>query len=71
MCVADMAAIEKITEDNIIEQLEARYRKNDTYTFIGDVLLFLNPNKSLDIYGYQVNMFSYESGWYFLNQIKL
>ncbi|CAH1389425.1 unnamed protein product [Nezara viridula] len=53
MCVADMAALEKITEDNIIEQLEARYRKNDTYTFIGDVLLFLNPNKLLDIYGYQ------------------
>lgn len=55
MYLEDLAGLEHINEDNIVQQLDARFKKDQCYTFVGDVLLFLNPNQTLDIYGYQVS----------------
>lgn len=54
MDVEDLAAIESISEDTIMQQLESRYRKGQYYTYVGEILMFLNPNKPLNIYGFQV-----------------
>lgn len=44
MYVEDLAALEKLTEENIIEQLQYRMENGESYTFIGDVLISLNSN---------------------------
>ncbi|CAH0556906.1 unnamed protein product [Brassicogethes aeneus] len=51
MEVEDLAALDKINESVILDQLEARMRKGQVHTFIGDVLLIINPNEKYDIYG--------------------
>ncbi|KAL1124362.1 hypothetical protein AAG570_000991, partial [Ranatra chinensis] len=51
MRVEDLAALETINEDAILTELEKRHSSNQYYTFVGDVLLCLNPNQNLDIYG--------------------
>ena len=55
MQVEDLAALDTINDDTIVHELETRYKNKQYYTFVGDVLLFLNPNKKLDIYGFSVN----------------
>lgn len=54
MFVEDVAALEVHSEDNILHHIESRYKKGMYYTFVGDILLFLNPNRPLNIHGYQV-----------------
>lgn len=56
MHVEDLAALESINEDTIMQHLEARFHKNQYYTYVGDILLFLNPNKTLNIFGFQVSI---------------
>lgn len=50
MQVEDLAALEKLTEDNILAELQTKLAKGAFTSFIGDVLLILNPNTSDDIY---------------------
>ncbi|XP_065353511.1 neither inactivation nor afterpotential protein C isoform X2 [Cloeon dipterum] len=50
MYLEDLAALENLTEDLIIEQLQHRVKKGSCYSFMGDVLLFVNPNETLNIY---------------------
>ncbi|CAH2233552.1 jg13186 [Pararge aegeria aegeria] len=50
MQVEDLAALERLTEDNLINELEIKYHKGNFMSFIGDVLLILNPNTHDDIY---------------------
>ncbi|XP_034827357.1 neither inactivation nor afterpotential protein C isoform X2 [Maniola hyperantus] len=50
MQVEDLAALERLTEDNLIRELELKYQKGHFMSFIGDVLLILNPNTHEDIY---------------------
>lgn len=50
MYVEDLAALEKISEENIVEELRNRLEKGQSYTFVGDVLISLNSNEQpLDI----------------------
>lgn len=44
MYVEDLAALENLTEENIIEELRHRMKKGFSYTFVGDVLLAINSN---------------------------
>lgn len=44
MLVEDLATLEKITEDTILEEIEQRIKKGSCYSFIGDVLLAVNAN---------------------------
>lgn len=54
MQVEDLAALESLTEDNILCELQIKYQKGIFMTFIGDVLLILNPNTHEDIYNEEV-----------------
>lgn len=56
MHVEDLAALEEITEDSIVNELQARHSIGFHYTFIGDILLYLNPNKDLNIYNIEVSV---------------
>lgn len=45
MYVEDLAALDKLTEESIVEELKQRLIQGDSYTFIGDVLLSINSNE--------------------------
>lgn len=55
MHTEDLAALEDVTEDTVLYELQERNKKGQNYTFIGDILLFLNPNVEQDIYGLEVS----------------
>ena len=65
----DLAAIEKLNEETISQELYQRLKQGNFYTFVGDVLLALNPNEDLLIFDKEVNihiknlstMFSFDS----------
>lgn len=44
MIVEDIAALDKINEDKIINTVKERLMNGESYSFIGDVLLSLNSN---------------------------
>lgn len=52
--VEDLAALEKLSDDTIFEEVKNRLKIGSTYTYIGDVLLSLNPNKEFPIYDRKV-----------------
>lgn len=45
MCAEDLAALDKVTEESIVEELKQRLAHGESYTFVGDVLLSLNSNE--------------------------
>ncbi|KAG7201550.1 hypothetical protein KM043_004299 [Ampulex compressa] len=51
MFTEDLAALELLTEDAILDELHERLRQGYYHTFIGDVLLIMNPNEQQDNYG--------------------
>uniref|UniRef100_A0A8C2HSU7 Myosin IB n=1 Tax=Cyprinus carpio TaxID=7962 RepID=A0A8C2HSU7_CYPCA len=48
--VGDMVLIEPLSEDTFIENLKKRFNHNEIYTYIGSVVISMNPYKSLPIY---------------------
>lgn len=52
----DLAALETLTEDTILDELHERLRQGYYHSFIGDILLILNPNEQQDIYGSDVRI---------------
>lgn len=59
MHTEDLAALEDITEDTVLCELKERTTHGSCYTFVGDTLLFLNPNEDQDIYGIEVRAIVY------------
>lgn len=55
MLVEDLAALENLTEDGILDELNERLKQGYFQSFVGDVLLILNPNEDQDIYGAHVS----------------
>lgn len=51
----DLAALQKINEKEILYLLERHFERGQCYSFIGDVLLFLNPNEKMNIFGDDVS----------------
>ncbi|CAG4991853.1 unnamed protein product [Colias eurytheme] len=51
--VPDFVLLDNLTTDKFIENLQLRFQNNKIYTYIGEVLVSVNPYKSLDIYGAQ------------------
>lgn len=45
--------MERLSEDIIVEQLQKRFESGQIYTYIGDILLAVNPFDSLGIYSSQ------------------
>nr|XP_022321566.1 myosin-IIIb-like isoform X3 [Crassostrea virginica] len=46
----DLATLENLDEETIVSQLECRYTQGQIYTYIGDILLAVNPFRPLVIY---------------------
>lgn len=44
MYVEDLSAMERITEESILNEINCRLIDGQSYTFVGDVLLSLNSN---------------------------
>ncbi|KAG7260892.1 hypothetical protein CRUP_005110 [Coryphaenoides rupestris] len=48
--VGDMVLLEPLTEDSFIENLRNRFDRNEIYTYIGSVVISMNPYRSLPIF---------------------
>ncbi|XP_047456896.1 unconventional myosin-Ib isoform X8 [Mugil cephalus] len=48
--VGDMVLLEVLTEDSFIENLRKRFDHNEIYTYIGSVVISMNPYRPLPIY---------------------
>lgn len=55
MIAEDLAAIDDINEEKIMNVLHERFKRGLYYTYIGDILIFLNPNAPIQIYGNKVS----------------
>lgn len=60
MHVEDLAALEALSEDSILDELQVKMSRGSFQSFVGDILLVLNPSKNMDIYDDAV------SGYYLL-----
>ncbi|KAM9774984.1 myosin-IIIa isoform 1-T1 [Syngnathus typhle] len=49
----DLAALEVLDENSVIEQLERRYGEDGIYTYVGDILIAVNPFRRMNIYAPQ------------------
>ncbi|KAM8806580.1 myosin-IIIb [Eudromia elegans] len=49
----DLVNLEVLDEDTIIDQLQKRYADLQIYTYVGDILIALNPFQNLSIYSPQ------------------
>lgn len=56
MLVEDLAALDVLNENAILDELRERLQRGEYHTFVGDVLLILNPNEKRDIYGGYVSL---------------
>lgn len=54
MYVEDLAALQIISEKTILRELNGRLKAGHFQTFIGDILLILNPTERPNIYGNEV-----------------
>lgn len=59
MQVEDLAALEELTEDKILTELQTKLAKGSFTSFVGDVLLILNPNTDDEIYNESVSFSTY------------
>ncbi|MGH0185872.1 UNVERIFIED_CONTAM: hypothetical protein FKN15_019623 [Acipenser sinensis] len=48
--LGDMVLLEPLTEESFIENLRKRFDHNEIYTYIGSVVISINPYRSLPIY---------------------
>lgn len=51
----DLSALETLTEEIIVDQLYQRFMRGQIYTYIGDILLAMNPFQKLPIYSEEVS----------------
>ncbi|CAN7994050.1 unnamed protein product, partial [Ixodes hexagonus] len=52
----DLSALETLTEEIIVDQLYQRYMRCQIYTYIGDILLAMNPFQKLPIYSEEASL---------------
>ncbi|XP_054033345.1 unconventional myosin-Ia isoform X2 [Dryobates pubescens] len=52
--VGDLVLLEPLTEESLLQTLQERFRRGDIYTYIGNVVISVNPYRSLPIYGPEV-----------------
>lgn len=56
MFVEDLAAIEPLSDDTLLDEIRNRLKIGATYSFIGDILLSMNPNRRPPIYDRKVTI---------------
>lgn len=57
MFIEDLAALEKVSEETIAEEIRSRLKKGHSYTFIGDVLLSINSNEMPTVFPKSVRFY--------------
>lgn len=57
MYMDDLAALDLLSEDAIVDQLQNRYERSQIYTYIGDILVAVNPFTNLGLYTGMVSKF--------------
>ncbi|XP_032359238.1 myosin-IIIa isoform X2 [Etheostoma spectabile] len=48
--VEDLATLEVLDENTVTEQLQTRYGQDQIYTYVGDILIAVNPFHKMEIY---------------------
>ncbi|XP_072309142.1 unconventional myosin-Id-like, partial [Eucyclogobius newberryi] len=48
---SDFTLLDEVTMEQFMENLKLRFEKGRTYTFIGEVVVSVNPYREMDIYG--------------------
>ncbi|KAK9527524.1 hypothetical protein VZT92_014079 [Zoarces viviparus] len=48
--VDDLATLEVLDENTVTEQLQSRYGRDQVYTYVGDILIAVNPFHKMEIY---------------------
>ncbi|XP_067418487.1 myosin-IIIa isoform X2 [Emydura macquarii macquarii] len=51
--VDDLATLEVLDENTVTEQLQKSYARDQIYTYVGDILVAVNPFRNLDLYSAQ------------------
>ncbi|XP_077583589.1 unconventional myosin-XVI isoform X1 [Stigmatopora nigra] len=46
----DLASLSELTDSGLLYEMQKRFGNNQIYTYIGHILLLVNPNKALPIY---------------------
>ncbi|XP_077292853.1 unconventional myosin ID [Arctopsyche grandis] len=52
--VPDFVLVDELTPELFVDNLQLRFQNNRIYTYIGEVLVSVNPYKNLDIYGQNI-----------------
>lgn len=52
MLVNDLAMLDTLSEDGITKQLQTRFECNQIYTYIGDILIAVNPFANIGVYSH-------------------
>lgn len=48
--------MERLSDETILDEIKNRFKNGKTYSFIGDILLSLNPSQSYPIYDQKVKI---------------
>ncbi|XP_068853730.1 unconventional myosin-Ia isoform X1 [Aphelocoma coerulescens] len=48
--VGDLVLLDPLTEESLVQTLQERFRRHDIYTYIGNVVISVNPYQSLPLY---------------------
>ncbi|CAB1318502.1 unnamed protein product, partial [Coregonus sp. 'balchen'] len=51
----DLAALSDLDEQSLLESLSQRFKQDRIYTYIGDILVAINPFKYLPLYEKEVS----------------
>ncbi len=51
MNLDDLTLLEPVEEQQVLNNLKARFLSDKIYSTIGDVVIALNPYKTIDLYG--------------------
>ena len=50
----DLTLLDKIDSESVVEILDKRFQTGSPYTYIGEVVVSINPYRQLNIYGNEV-----------------
>ncbi|KAK2160205.1 hypothetical protein LSH36_138g08013 [Paralvinella palmiformis] len=53
--INDLATLVKLDEPQLLDAIKIRFSKDKIYTYIGDILIAVNPYKDLPQYGAEVD----------------
>ncbi|XP_011789337.1 PREDICTED: unconventional myosin-XVI [Colobus angolensis palliatus] len=57
----DLATLSELNDGSLLYEIQKRFGNNQIYTFIGDILLLVNPYKELPIYSSMVSQLYFSS----------